>query len=276
MANGGRSKTAFFIVVFFSVLTVVSIYGFTRPWRSEVATQEGSGIDGVITYLLVATGVLVVVGHFVLVRFIWRSSSGNSSGYRRPSGKVEWTWGIIPVILMILIAEGGVLGLASPVWSKLYIEEAQDPLVLEVVGKQFEWFIRFPGKDGVFGDYDFDEVDGVDNPLGLIDDPETNPAAQDDIVKRGTLYLPVGREVVIRLRTHDVIHSFFVPQFRLKQDLIPGFPTRVKFTPTKIGDYELACAELCGLGHYRMRGTVHVREPIEFEEWLSRQMPFGG
>jgi cytochrome c oxidase subunit 2 len=107
--------------------------------------------------------------------------------------------------------------------------------------------------------------------MGLDD---RDAAALDDIVKRNVLHLPAGRPVVIRLRSYDVIHSFFVPAFRVKQDLIPGFPTRLQFTPTRVGEYELACAELCGLNHFQMRGQVKVVEPAAYEAWLVEQAKY--
>jgi cytochrome c oxidase subunit 2 len=273
MAEGKRPLSAVFLVAFFGLLAILSLVFFLVGWRTPVASREGVGIDGIISYLLVVTGIIMLVGHGVLCWFIWKSSAGAAAAHGRPSRRAEWLWSLIPVLAMLVLSEAGVLAMGTPVWASLYTERPKDPVVIEVVGKQFEWFVRYPGKDGEFGEFDLKEVHSVDNPLGILED---DPKAQDDIIKRGTIYLPVDRPVVVRLRTQDVIHSFFVPQFRVKQDLLPGHQTRVKFTPIRTGEFELACAELCGLGHYTMRGTVHVREPHEFEEWLSKQFTFGG
>ena len=113
----------------------------------------------------------------------------------------------------------------------------------------------------------------VENPIGI---DEGDDKSLDDIWKRGLLVVPVGRPVVLQMWSRDVIHSFFVPHFRVKQDLIPGFTTRMKFTPTRTGTFELVCTELCGLGHYKMRGEVRVVEPAEYEAWLAKQFTFGG
>ena len=263
MESGSRPRIVTGLVAFFALITIVTVIGFALPWRSEVASEEGKGIDAVITYLLITTGLLVIVGHIVLIRFLWHGRDTNP--YTRPTARVEWLWGIIPVVIMMVLSEAGVLVVGAPTWDALYVHRADNPVILEVVGKQFEWIVRYPGKDGKFGAYDFKWVDGTDNPLGLDEDDEN---AQDDIIS-AQLYLPVGRPVRIRLRTHDVLHSFFVPDFRVKQDLVPGFPTEVRFTPTKTGEYELACTELCGLGHYTMNTQVQVVEPEEFAKWLA-------
>ncbi|MEM8882497.1 MAG: hypothetical protein AAGD14_00340 [Planctomycetota bacterium] len=265
MEPRSRPRIILGLVAFFGLITLFTVGLFMLPWRSEVASDEGGGIDAVITYLLVATGALVVLGHYVLIRFLWNGNG--EKGYTRPTPKVEWMWGIIPVVIMMILSEAGVLVVGAPTWKKLYVDRAENPVQIEVVGKQFQWYVRYPGKDGVYGDYDFEEIDGADNPLGLLDDSD---AAVDDIVT-SKLRLPLGRPVQIRMRTHDVIHSFFVPDFRVKQDLIPGFPTEIRFTPTKLGEYELACSELCGLAHYRMKAPVLVMEPEAFDKWLAAQ-----
>ncbi len=268
MENGKRPPIVTGLVVCFALFTLLTVVGFMLPWRPTVATEEGAGIDAVITFLLFATGILIVIGHVVLIRFLLRAKDNQEEAYVRPAPKVEWMWSIIPVGLMMLLAEAGVLVVGSSTWDMIYVERAEDPVIVEVVGKQFEWLIRYPGVDGKYGNYDFKWVDGVDNPMGLDED---DPAAADDIFSRNVMVIPVGRRARISLRTHDVIHSFFVPEFRLKQDLIPGFGTEIRFTPTRKGEYELTCAELCGLGHYKMRGVVRVVDPAEYESWLAQR-----
>jgi cytochrome c oxidase subunit 2 len=271
--GGGRSTSLYLLAGFLGLFTLLTVAGFMMGWRTDVVTREGEGIDGVITYLLWTTGALVVIGHVVLIWFLWKYTAGKAAAYNRPNKRTQMLWGLLPVIVLLLVSEGGVLAVASPVWKSLYIDQPKDPFLVEVVGKQFEWYIRYPGPDGKFGRVDFKEVDAVENQIGLLENDEDG---LDDIVKNGVLTIPKGRPCVIRLRTQDVIHSFFVPQFRVKQDLISGFPTRIKFTPLKAGEYELACAELCGLGHYNMKGKVVVMEPDEFEAWLAKQEPFWG
>ncbi|MBV9609931.1 MAG: cytochrome C oxidase subunit II, partial [Acidobacteria bacterium] len=127
---------------------------------------------------------------------------------------------------------------------------------------------RYPGPDGKFGRTKPDLEDAsVGNAVGL--DPD-DPASKDDLVT-GTMYLPVNREADLTLRAEDVIHSFFVPAMRFKQDAVPGLMIHMHFTPTKIGDYEIACAELCGLGHYKMHGILKVVSQDDFDKWIAGQ-----
>ena len=133
---------------------------------------------------------------------------------------------------------------------------------------QFAWYFRYPGPDGKFGASDpklIDPSSGNEAAIGL---DTTDPASKDDIVS-GTMYLPVGREVDLRERAIDVIHSFYVPSMRFKQDAVPGLEIHMHFTPTEIGDYEIACAELCGLGHYKMHGMLKVVSQEDFDKWLA-------
>jgi cytochrome c oxidase subunit 2 len=236
-------------------------------WRLDVASEHGRGVDDMIFFLLVTTGPMLVIGHLVVAAFVWNSGRRNAPEFRRPRPGREWMATLIPVIVIAAVAEGGVLAIGMPVWSKIYRPDP-DAIQVEVVGKQFEWLVRYPGKDGRFGRVDPALVDDVENPLGLV---EEDPDAVDDIVIRGALYLPVNRVASIRLRSHDVLHSFSVPLFRTKQDAVPGIPTRTQVRPTATGQFEIVCAELCGMGHYRMRGYVNVLTPGEFDAWRARQ-----
>jgi cytochrome c oxidase subunit 2 len=261
---------AIVLVAFFALVTILTVIGFAfRAWLPPVASQHGAGVDFVIHFLLITTGIVFVAGHAALGWFVWRFSRGEPATYQPVSQRTEWLWALPPVVFMAVVSEVGVLVLGHPVWNQLYGAVPEDAVIVEVVGKQFEWFVRYPGKDGAFGKTQPDQVHETRNPLGLV---EEDPAASDDIVTRGVLRLPVGRSVSVRLRTHDVLHSFAVPAFRVKQDLVPGIVTHTQFTPTKAGEFEIACAELCGLGHYKMRGTIQVAAVEEFEQWLAAQI----
>jgi len=155
-----------------------------------------------------------------------------------------------------------------------------ESLVVQVTGEQFAWNVHYPGADRVFGRTDIKLIDLQSNPLGLDRD---DPAAKDDVTTLNQLYLPVNRPIVVRLRSKDVIHSFGVPEFRVKQDAVPGFTIPIWFVPNvtteemraRTGNpefqYEIACAQLCGLGHYRMRAFVTVQSADAFQAWIDEQ-----
>ncbi len=269
--ESGR-KVALGLAALFVATALLITLGFaTEGQMPELASRHGESIDAVILYLLVATGILFLLGHGVLAWFVVRYAGAGARGSPHASSRTEWRWALVPVLVMCVLAEGGVLIVGLPAFSQMYGEAPADALAVEVTGKQFEWLVRYPGPDGVFGATSAELVHDSRNPIGL---DKKDPAAKDDIVKRGQLNLPVGRTVVVRLRALDVIHSFTVPQFRVKQDLIPGFLGRTQFLPTKAGKYELACAELCGLGHYRMRGFIDVTSEEEFQRWLGEEEPW--
>lgn len=265
-----RSRAPLPLAILFVVLGVLVVVGFlARTWRPFLASEHGAGIDKVITYLMLCTGVIFVVGHLVLGWLVWRfKDDGQDDRFERPSRAQEWAWAAVPLVLFVGVSEFGVVILGGPAWDKVYGEPPADALHIEVVGKQFEWIVRYPGKDGKFGRAKAELVEEPENPIGLDED---DPAGTDDVFLRNTMHLPVGRHVVLRLRSNDVLHSVWLPNFRVKQDLIPGITTRAQFRPTETGQYELGCAELCGLGHFRMRGLVHVESTADFERWMSEQ-----
>jgi cytochrome c oxidase subunit 2 len=141
---------------------------------------------------------------------------------------------------------------------------------VHVVAEQFAWNVHYPGPDGVFGAREIALVDPVTNPLGLKTD---DPAARDDIVTMNELHLPVDRPAIVHLTSKDVIHSFALPVMRVKQDVIPGLSIPVWFVPTQTGEYEIACAQLCGIGHYRMRGYLTIHTAEEYAAWLAQAAP---
>lgn len=256
------------LILLFLSITLLTVVGFWKDWKPPVASAHGAGVDGVIGYLLVATGAILVIGTLAFVAFLWRYGRGLPTESPTTSPKMERRWTLVPVLGMALIAEAGVLVKGLPVWEQVYGEPPEDALVVEVTGQQFEWLVRYPGQDGVFGRTDPSLIESTANPVGL---DEGDPAAVDDLVFRGTLHLPAGRTAYVRLRSRDVLHSFSVAAFRVKQDVVPGIVGSTMFLPTRTGRYEMGCAEICGMGHYQMSGTVVVHSPEEFETWLQQQ-----
>jgi len=200
---------------------------------------------------------------FVLVRF--RKAANPAASYTGAKGKIskglEVGIAVIEVILLVFYA--------IPAWATRVSEFPADSeaVVVRVTGEQFAWNAHYPGNDGRFGRRDIKLV-GADNPVGL---DRTDPDAKDDITTTNQLNFPVNRPVLVHLSSKDVIHSFGLFEMRVKQDAIPGMDIPVWFIPNRIGDYEIACSQLCGLGHYRMRGFVSVKTDAEFKNWLAEE-----
>ena len=156
------------------------------------------------------------------------------------------------------------------VWASIYFSDLPtNATIVEITGEQFQWNFHYAGPDGQFGRSDTKLITST-NYIGL---DRSDPVAKDDVVSVGVMHVPVGKPVRVRLRSKDVIHSFFLPNFRMKQDAVPGMGIEVWFTPTTPGQYEVACAELCGLGHYRMKAALTVDESeAQFNEWLQKTL----
>lgn len=264
-----RKLEGIFVSTLFAGTAFVGAWWGAHSWLPSLASRHGAGIDSMLNYLLLTVGALFVAGYVALAWFIWRGSRRDVIGPRFASKKTERILSAGLGLGMALIAEGGVIAIGMPVWSE-YFDAAPpaDAVVIEVTAQQFMWNVRYPGADRVFGRTDPTLVDDNANPLGL--DP-ADPRGKDDVVGLNEITVPFGRAVHVRLRSKDVIHSFFLPNFRVKQDAVPGMTPEVVFFPTRTGQFELACAELCGLAHYRMRGTFNVVPEKEFEEWLRKQ-----
>jgi cytochrome c oxidase subunit II len=159
---------------------------------------------------------------------------------------------------------------AIPAWAKRVTNfpGGSDAVIVRVVGEQFAWNVQYPGKDGKFGRTDPTLV-SADNPLGL---DRKDPDAKDDIVSINNLNLPINRPVLVHLTSKDVIHSFGVYELRVKQDAVPGLEMPVWFVPTREGQWDIACSQLCGLGHYRMRGFVNVQSAADYDKWMAEQV----
>lgn len=268
--SAGLAERWALLVVIWLVPVVGVILG-TKRWLPPLASAHGAGIDRMLRYLLISVGGLFVVGNVVLGYFIWRFSRGGPPTYRLASPKVERRWSLVPVVVMTLIAEGGVFALGLPVWRNFYAAAPPpNSLVVEVTAEQFAWNVRYPGEDGTFGRTE-PRLISLDNPLGL---DKSDPAARDDIVLLGRVHLQIDRPARIRLRSKDVIHSFFLPNFRVKQDAVPGMTIDIWFVPTKLGTYEIACAQHCGFGHFQMRGVLQVMSAEDFDRWMKEQATY--
>ena len=201
---------------------------------------------------------------FVLVRF--RASANPTASYVGAKGKLakssEVAVALIEVLLLVFYA--------IPAWAKRVTNfpAGDDAVIVRVVGEQFAWNVQYPGKDGKFGRTDPTLV-SADNPLGL---DRKDPDAKDDITQINNLNLPAGRPVLVHLTSKDVIHSFGVYELRVKQDAVPGLEMPVWFIPTLVGQFDITCSQLCGLGHYRMRGFVNVQSAADYDKWMADQV----
>ena len=253
-----------------AVLVVVAaslLFHYASPWWLTPLASNWREMDGTLAITLAVTGFFFVAINlfvaYVLVRF--RHREGHRAAYQPDNKKLE-RW-------LIVLTTVGIVALLAPglfVYAQ-YIRPPQDVLEVEALGQQWQWRFRFPGPDGKFGPTDTRFVSGT-NPFGL--DPQ-NPAGRDNIlVNGGELHLPVNRPVKVLLRSHDVLHDFYVPQFRARMNMVPGMVTSFWFTPTKAGRYEILCAQLCGVGHFNMRGHVVVEDEAAFRSWLQQQPTF--
>ncbi len=246
-----------------------------------LATAQGGQIDSLMGWmhmfmliLFVGWGAFFV---YTLVRFRQsRNPVANYAGVKSHTSNYLEV-GVLVVELVLLF------GFSIPLWAARVdrIPSESEALVVQVTGEQFAWNVRYAGPDGVFGRTDIKLIDLQSNPLGL---DRSDPAAKDDVTTLNQLYLPVNKPIIVKLRSKDVIHSFNVPEFRVKQDAIPGFTIPVWFVPdittadmrTRTGNpefqYEIACAQLCGLGHYRMRAFVTVLGAGEFQKWMDEKV----
>jgi cytochrome c oxidase subunit 2 len=214
-------------------------------WFPSNASSVGGQVDTLFYAILYVTAAVFLLTEAALLIFIirYRRRDGRSATYVEGSTKAEIIWTAIPAVTVVSLAL-----FSQPVWSKIKNADAYPPNAdrLAVEAKQFEWHVTYPGPDGKLG-------------------------TDDDFMKRDELHLVANHDYVIELTARDVVHSFFIPAFRIKQDAVPGMHILVWVKPTVTGSYELACAELCGLGHYRMRAQVVVQTPDEFAAWLRSQ-----
>lgn len=236
------------------------------------ASEHGYQIDHILEFshwfmgtLFVGWSVFFV---FVLIRF--RKSRHPSADHHGVTSGIsthlEFSVVLIEAVLLI--------GFAIPLWAKRVNQfpETGDAILVHVLGQQFNWNFHMPGPDGEFGKRDVNLVTNT-NPVGL--DPN-DPAGKDDIVVLGELHVPVNRPVIIELSSKDVIHNFALVHMRIAQDAIPGSIVPMWFKPIKTGTYEVICGQLCGLGHYSMKGTVVVDEPAEYQAWLKEKAELAG
>lgn len=260
---------AFSLGVFFWLMAIVTVAIFLGRvwWMPELASVHGAAIDQQLILTLVIAGIAFFLAQLGLGYLIWRYR-GRGEGradYWHENPKMEVGWTVATAVVFLGLAIQG-----NRIWTQYVLAAPPaDALTVEVTGQQFAWNVRYAGPDGRFGRTDPRLIRDADaNFLGL--DPK-DPAGNDDIMTQNIMAVPVNRPVRVLLKTKDVTHSFFVPQFRVKQDAVPGLAITTHFTATKTGEYEIACAELCGMQHYKMRGRLLVMTDAEYQAWLKQR-----
>jgi cytochrome c oxidase subunit II len=251
------------------VLLVIGslIFHFASPWWFTPIASNWTTMEDTVVLTFWVTGIVFVVVNLFLAWVVWkyRHKEGQRAAYEPENKKLEW-W-------LTIVTSIGVAAMLAPgliVWAK-FVNVPKDAAIVEAIGQQWHWSYRFPGKDGELGHSDASLVT-PDNPFGV--DREDPNGADDILVASPELHLPVGQPVKLLLRSKDVLHDFTVTQFRVKMDLVPGMVTHLWFTPTVPGSYEVLCEELCGVGHFAMRGRVVVTKRDEFDTWLAAMPTF--
>jgi cytochrome c oxidase subunit II len=258
------------LLIVISLITLLSTYFFVAKtwWLPVGASAIAPAIDHHFAITFILMGIVFVAAQLSLGYLVWRyRDSGSSSQkvvYSHGNVKLELIWTALTAVLFV-----GLNLMSSSIWaSERFRPAGPNATRVEVTGMQFAWYFRYPGPDGKFGTTRPELEDASAGGEGALGLDTKDPASKDDVVT-GIMVVPVNREVEVILRAHDVIHSFFVPAMRFKQDAVPGLAIHMHFTPTQTGDFEIACAELCGLGHYKMHGILRVVSPEDFDKWLA-------
>ncbi len=280
-AEGSKAQgtLGFLFLVGGLILLVWSIFVFKDRFLPAPASVHGQYVDNSFKLTLLFTGIVFIITQVLLwwFTFRYRYRKDRKAYYYPVNNKLELAWTIIPSIVLTILVINGVT-----YWYRIFSPVPDDAMIIEATGKQFEWIIRYPGPDGKLGARNPLDSISAQNVLGI--DWE-DPASRDDIIAN-EIHLPVNKPVLVKIRALDVLHSFYLPHFRVKMDAVPGTPTRFWFIPIKTTEqmrmelgnpnfnYELACAELCGKGHSAMRKLVVVESEDAFNEWLAKQTPY--
>lgn len=236
-------------------------------WMPPDGAQHGPAADRLMQWNLIALGLLFVLAHILLIAVFLRSRRAQRADTQRSD---LWKFELLPLLcLAILYAWMAIT--AQRLWGKVRYQGASShALQIEVTGAQFQWYFRYPGPDATFGTIRPELINAPNgNPLGL-DRADVHSA--DDIVS-SVLVMPAGREVDLGIRSIDVIHGFFIPGMRIKQNAVPGMEMHIHFTPTVVGDYPILCSQVCGSGHARMQAHLRVMSEGEYAQWLSTHVP---
>lgn len=251
------------------VLLVVGsiVFHFASPWWFTAIAADWGTVDFVVLVTFWITGFVFISCNLFLAYCVYkfRQKPGHKAAYEPENHKLEISLSIVTAVGVVAMLAPGLF-----VWAT-FVTPPANSTEFEVVGQQWQWAFRYPGADGVLGTADTSYVTET-NPLGVNPD---DPNGRDDvIVERPEAHLPVDQSVKVLLRSKDVLHNYTVTQFRVKMDLVPGMVSYLWLTPTEIGNYDILCEEMCGLGHHIMRGNIVVESAADFQTWLATQPTF--
>ena len=272
---------AFLFIVFMvgtgTLMTWYSIKEFDN-YQLPVASEHGVITDELFWISMAVTGVVFLITHVLLFVFpyVYQYKENRKAVFYPDNHKLEIIWTAVPgVVLAGLVISGWMA------WSDITAPAPEKAHVVEIMGYQFAWDVRYPGKDNVLGDYDYRLIN-ASNSHGI---DFTDKNSMDDFPSPKVV-IPKGEPVLFKIRARDVLHSVFAPHMRLKMDAVPGMPTRFWFIPTKTTaemraelkdpefEYEIACTEICGRGHFSMKKVIEVVEPAEYQKWMAEQKSF--
>jgi len=263
------------------------------------ASAHGGLIDNMFAITLALTGIVFVITHIALFYFTWKyhGRKGGKASFIAHNNTLEIVWSAIPAFVMTFLVVKGLVA-----WNEIMadVQTDEDFIEIEATGYQFAWHLRYPGPDGALGERNYKLISGT-NPLGQ----DWNDVKNLDDIHPSEIVLPVGKKVRVRITSRDVLHNFYLPQFRVKMDAVPGIPTYFVFTPIKTTsayreelshypeynlpkdpddpeskmlweefNYELACAELCGKSHFSMRRLVRIVSQEEYDVWIAQQQSY--
>ncbi len=278
------NKINAFMLLAFLIVGLYGVYYCNEKLKGKIlgapASDHGVHIDTMLYITLALTGFVFIITQIALFWFSYKyQESDNRKAFYYPhNNKLELIWTVIPAITLTVLVGFGIF-----YWFKITGDAPKDAMVVEVTGSQFKWEFRYPGKDGILGKKYYKEIsDEKSNPLGQLWD---DPANHDDIYATQEVHLVVNKPVKLVIGAKDVIHDVGLPHFRMKMDAVPGTPTTMWFTPTKTTKqmieetgnpdfvFELACDQMCGKGHYSMRGVVVVETQEEFDQYMATKKP---
>ena len=250
------------------VLGAIIFHWLSPWWLTPIASNWQAMDDALMITLVICAALFIIIHLFVAYAVVkFRHREGHRAAAESHNGKLEW-W-------LIGATSLGIVAMLAPglnVYAKL-ISPPANASVFEVMGKQWDWHFRLPGKDNKLGATDVRFINAT-NPFGI--NPE-DPAGQDDVLVDGSeIHIPLNQPVKVMLRAQDVLHDFYVPQFRTRMNMVPGLVTHFWLTPTQTGRFEVLCAQLCGVGHSNMRSAVVVEEQAVYDAWLAKQPTFSG